>query len=60
MSEEKKERLKEYQRNYRGAKKMNINFFWLFWLHNIKMEKKNYLRKRSIISINEVDIESIG
>ena len=30
MSEEDKQKLKEYQRNYRGAKKNNIIFFLIY------------------------------
>ena len=32
MSEEKKQRLKEYQRNYREVKKTSIIFFFFFYI----------------------------
>ena len=33
MSEKKKQRLKEYLKNYRDAKKPKIKNFWLFFLY---------------------------
>ena len=40
MFEKDKQRLKEYWKNYRKAKKLVQRFFIYFSLHSIKMEEK--------------------
>ena len=40
MSEEKKQRLNEYQRNYCEAKILTYFLIWIFFFHCIKMRKE--------------------
>ena len=40
MSEEKKQGLKEYQKNYHEAKKLKKKIYTFFSFHSIKMEQE--------------------
>ena len=52
MSEENKQRLKEYQKNYCKAKKISIKKNFLFYLHGIKMNKKVLIFDKQCIEKN--------
>ena len=43
MPEEKKERLKEYQKIFRKAKRLTEKMFDFFSLHGIKMKEKSLI-----------------
>ena len=52
MSEENKQRLKEYQKNYCKAKKISIKKIFLFYLHGIKTNKKVLIFDKQCIEKN--------
>ena len=52
MSEENKQRLKEYQKNSREAKKSTSKIFIFFSLHDIKMEQKAFIFDKQCINGN--------
>ena len=72
MSAEKKQRLKEYQKKYREAKKLKERILTFFSFHSIKMEqeavhfgensiiKSAFHKNKKPININEVDIKRIA
>ena len=53
MSEENKQRLKEYQKNYREAKNQHNFFLAFFFLHCIKWNKKPRQLVKNIFKKNE-------
>ena len=61
MSQEDKQRLKEYQKNYYESEK-STQFFYLYcFFHNIKnsysVGKHYFLTNKKPININEIDIK---